>query len=138
MEYVVFDVLNTMVLWNFISEPPFFFFQNGCQGSSHYSDNPFLRQPITPTTQYYDSPFLRIPFFRQPNISTAHFSDMYTDILNIYLKFSEPLSVLLTSILTEVKDGLQTYCETTFSRSGITDMCFLRTPRNFLNLFDSI
>ena len=45
---------------------------------------------------------------------------------------TKPLSVLLTSILTEVKDGLQKYCETSFSRSGVNDMWILKNSKELL------
>ena len=39
---------------------------------------------------------------------------------------TKPLSVLLTSILTTVKEGLQKYCDTSYSRSGVNDMWILK------------
>ena len=35
---------------------------------------------------------------------------------------TKPLSILLTKLLTHIKQGLQKYCETAYSRSGINKM----------------
>ena len=38
---------------------------------------------------------------------------------------TKPLSILLTELLTHIKQGLQKYCETAYSRSGINQMWIL-------------
>ena len=40
---------------------------------------------------------------------------------------TKPLSILLTKLLTHIKQGLQKYCETAYSRSGINQVPFLLT-----------
>ena len=56
------------------SGPPFFLIWSLPRlGSSHYSDSPFLRQPITPTTHFSEN-----PLFRQPITPT---------MTNIYINF---------------------------------------------------
>ena len=42
------------------------------------------------------------------------------------------LSQLLTTLLTAVKDGLQSYCETTYSRNGINQMWILKNSKCLL------
>ena len=39
------------------------------------------------------------------------------------------LSVLLTKILTTVKEGLQSYCSTAYSRSGVNQMWILKNSK---------
>ena len=39
---------------------------------------------------------------------------------------TKPLSILLTKLLTHIKQGLQKYCETAYSRSGINQMWILK------------
>ena len=52
---------------------------------------------------------------------------------------TETLSILLTKLLTHIKQGLQKYCETAYSRSGINQMWILQNSKelyykNILNL----
>jgi hypothetical protein len=44
---------------------------------------------------------------------------------------TKPLSVLLTNILKAVKEKLQTYCATTYVRSGVNQMWILKILKNF-------
>ena len=46
---------------------------------------------------------------------------------------TKPISKLLTKILTTVKDGLQTYCDVAFSRSGINQMWILKNSKELLD-----
>ena len=46
---------------------------------------------------------------------------------------TKPLSILLTKILTRIKHGLQTYCETLHSRSGINQMWILKNSKELLD-----
>ena len=46
---------------------------------------------------------------------------------------TKPLSKLLTSILTTIKDGLQKYCDIVYSRSGINQMWILKNSKQLLN-----
>ena len=39
---------------------------------------------------------------------------------------TKPLSILLTKLLTYIKQGLQKYCETSYSRSGVNQMWILK------------
>ena len=43
-----------------------------------------------------------------------------------------PLSILLTKLLTDIKQGLQKYCETAYSRSGINQMWILKNSKELL------
>ena len=44
----------------------------------------------------------------------------------------DPLSILLTKLLTHIKQGLQKYCETAYSRSGINQMWILKNSKELL------
>ena len=46
---------------------------------------------------------------------------------------TKPLSKLLTSILTTIKDGLQKYCDIVYSRSGINQMWILKNSKQLLD-----
>ena len=45
---------------------------------------------------------------------------------------TKPLSILLTKLLTHIKQGLQKYCETAYSRSGINQMWILKNSEELL------
>ena len=45
---------------------------------------------------------------------------------------TKPLSILLTKILTYIKQGLQNYCETAYSRSGVNQMWILKNSNELL------
>ena len=45
---------------------------------------------------------------------------------------TQPLSILLTKLLTHIKQGLQKYCETAYSRSGINQMWILKNSKELL------
>ena len=45
---------------------------------------------------------------------------------------TKPLSILLTKLLTYIKQGLQKYCETAYSRSGINQMWILKNSKELL------
>ena len=45
---------------------------------------------------------------------------------------TKPLSILLTKLLTHIKQGLQKYCETAYSRSGIIQMWILKNSKELL------
>ena len=45
---------------------------------------------------------------------------------------TKPLSILLTKLLTHIKQGLQKYCETAYSRSGINQMWLLKNSKEFI------
>ena len=46
---------------------------------------------------------------------------------------TKPLSILLTKLLTHIKQGLQMYCETAYSRSGINQMWILKNSKELLD-----
>ena len=46
---------------------------------------------------------------------------------------TKPLSLLLTNTLTAVKEKLQTYCATTYARSGVNQMWILRNSKELLS-----
>ena len=45
---------------------------------------------------------------------------------------TKPLSVLLTKLLSHIKQGLQKYCKTPYSRSGINEMWILKNSKELL------
>ena len=45
---------------------------------------------------------------------------------------TKPLSILLTKLLTHIKQGLQKYCETSYSRSGVNQMGILKNSKELL------
>ena len=49
---------------------------------------------------------------------------------------TKPFSILLTKLLIHIKQGLQTYCETAYSRSGINRMWILGVQRNCWIIWD--
>ena len=46
---------------------------------------------------------------------------------------TKPLSILFTKLLTHIKQGLQKYCETAYSRSGINQMWILKNSKELLD-----
>ena len=46
---------------------------------------------------------------------------------------TKPLSILLTKILTHIKQGLQKYCQTAYSRSGVNQMWILKNSKELLD-----
>ena len=46
---------------------------------------------------------------------------------------TKPLSVLLTKLLTHIKQGIQKYCETAYSRSGVNQMRILKNSKELLD-----
>ena len=44
---------------------------------------------------------------------------------------TKPLSILLTKLLTHIKQGLQKYCETAYSKVGFISCGSLRIPRSY-------
>ena len=50
---------------------------------------------------------------------------------------TKPLSKLLTSILTAIKDGLHSYCDTCYSRNGVNQMWILKNSKDLLDYIQS-
>ena len=50
---------------------------------------------------------------------------------------TKPLSILLTKLLTHVKQGLQKYCETAYSRNGVNQMWILKNSKKLLEHLQS-
>ena len=50
---------------------------------------------------------------------------------------TKPLSILLTKLLTHIKQGLQEYCETSYSRSGVNQMWILKNSKELLEHLQS-
>ena len=50
---------------------------------------------------------------------------------------TKPLSKVLTSLLTAVKDGLKVYCETAYSTSGVNQMWILKNSKELLEYLSS-
>ena len=51
---------------------------------------------------------------------------------------TKPLSILLTKLLTHIKQGLQMYCETAYSRNGINQMWILKNSKELLEHLKSL
>ena len=51
---------------------------------------------------------------------------------------TKPLSILLTKLLTNIEQGLQKYCETSYSRSGVNQMWILKNSKELLEHFTHI
>ena len=45
---------------------------------------------------------------------------------------TKPLSILLTQLLTAVKEGLKKYCDTTYSRNGVNQMWILKNSKELI------
>jgi len=54
-----------------------------------------------------------------------------------YLSYTKSLSKLLTTVLSTVKDGLQTYCDTAYSRHGINQMWILKNSKHIVESLSS-
>ena len=50
----------------------------------------------------------------------------------------KPLSILLTKLLTYIQQGLQKYCETPYSKSGINQMWILKNSKELLDHLKSL
>jgi hypothetical protein len=50
---------------------------------------------------------------------------------------TKPLSILLTCILSAVKTGLQSYCDTSYSRGGVNQMWILKNSKDLLEYIQS-
>ena len=50
---------------------------------------------------------------------------------------TKPPSILLTKLLTRIKQGLQKYCETSYSRSGVNQMWILKNSKELLEQLQS-
>ena len=50
---------------------------------------------------------------------------------------TKPLSILLTKLLTHIKQGLQKYCETSYSRSWVNQMWILQNSKELLEHLQS-
>ena len=50
---------------------------------------------------------------------------------------SKPLSILITKLLTHIKQGLQKYCETSYSRSGVNQMWIPKNSKELLEHLQS-
>ena len=50
---------------------------------------------------------------------------------------TKPLSIHLTKLLTHIKQGLQKYCETAYSRSGVNQMWILKNSKELLERLKS-
>ena len=50
---------------------------------------------------------------------------------------TKPLSILLTKLLTHIKQGPQKFCETSYSRSGVNQMLILKNSKELLEHLQS-
>jgi len=51
---------------------------------------------------------------------------------SVYLFAKLLLSKLLTTVLSTVKDGLKTHCDTAYSRNGINQMWILKNSKDLV------
>jgi hypothetical protein len=51
---------------------------------------------------------------------------------------TKPLYKLFKCILSAVKTGLQSYCDTSYSRGGVTQMCILKNSKDLLEYIQSM
>ena len=72
-------------------------------------------------------------FYQIPNLHKCPFKQRYT--AGSAKCSTKPLSKLLTCILSAVKTGLQSYCDTSYSRCGVNQMWILKNAKD---LFDYI
>ena len=72
-------------------------------------------------------------------IPKMHKNPFNTDSLRVHqsVLLSKPLSIILTKSLTRIKQGLQKYCETSFSRSGVNQMWILKNSKELLEHLQS-
>jgi len=80
---------------------------------------------------YVDLPSL----YRIPKIHKCPYKEMY--IAGSVKCFTRSLSKLLTTLLSTVKDGLQTYCDTACSRNGIIQMWILKNSTDLVESLSS-
>ena len=58
----------------------------------------------------------------------------YPRLYNLgHTKMTKQISILLTKILTVIKEGLETYSDTAFSRNGINQMWILKKSKTLLD-----
>ena len=81
--------------------------------------------------------FVIVPADKASNNYTFVCKRYYVDILIEELGLSSKcstklLSILLTKLLTHIKQGLQKYCETAYTRSGVNQMCILKNSKELL------
>ena len=50
---------------------------------------------------------------------------------------TKPLSILLTKLLSRIKQGIQKYCETSYSRNGVNQMLILKNSKELLENLQS-
>jgi hypothetical protein len=70
-----------------------------------------------------------------PKLHKCHFKQRYID--GSAKCSTKPLSKLLTCILSAVKTGLQSYCNTSYSRSGVNQMWILKNYKDMLEYIQS-
>jgi hypothetical protein len=70
-----------------------------------------------------------------PKLHKCHFKQRY--IAGSAKCFMIPLSKLLTCILASVKTGLQSNCDTSYSRSGVNQMWILKNSKDLLEYIQS-
>jgi hypothetical protein len=70
-----------------------------------------------------------------PKLHQCHFKQRY--IAGSAKCSWKPLSKLLTCILSAVKTGLQSYCDTSYSRGGVNQMWILKNSKDLLEYMQS-
>ena len=70
-----------------------------------------------------------------PKLHKCPYKQRY--IAGSYKCSTKPLSKLLTRILSAIKEGLQRYCETTYSRNGVNQMWIIKNSKDLSNTLQS-
>jgi hypothetical protein len=75
------------------------------------------------------------PLYWIPKLHKCPFKQRY--IAGIAKCSSKPLSKLLTCLLLAVKTGLQSYCDTSYSRGSVNQMWILKSSKDLLEYIQS-
>ena len=97
-----------------------------------FSDKKFsCHGPFDPKKEEFDLSLL----YWIPKLHKCHYKQRY--IAGSANCSTKPLSKLLTVILSAVKNGLQSYCETSHSKIGVNQMWILKNSKDLLECHKS-
>ena len=99
-------------------------------------DTPSLSDSFICTRSRVHSVFVTIQFCA-PLVSKSYFLYKQRFIAGSSKCSTKPLSILLTKLLTHIKQGLQKYCETSYSRSGVNQIWILKNSKELLEHLQS-
>ncbi|MCU7801424.1 MAG: hypothetical protein KZQ70_15165, partial [gamma proteobacterium symbiont of Lucinoma myriamae] len=118
---------------------------NSTQGNPTYTRTSFSKDEILDNHKSVLSSFgitcseedLELPFlYWIPKLHKNPYKQRY--IAGSAKCSTKPLSIVLTKILTAVKEGLQKYCSTAYSRSGVNQMWILKNSKELLENLKSL